>query len=53
MLCCIDRCGSAHSDDIDLEPHELGRDLSESLTAALGPAILDRDIATLDPTAFA
>ena len=40
-------------DDIDLEPHELGRDLGVTLAAALRPAIIDCEVVTLDPTEFA
>src|SRR5262249_7188607 len=40
-------------DDVNLEPHELGPDLSESLAATLRPAILDRDRAAFDPAQFA
>src|SRR5262249_11507823 len=39
--------------DVNLEPDELGRDLRGALCASLRPAILDRNGATLDPTAFA
>src|SRR5262249_46362457 len=39
--------------DIDLEPDELGRDLGEALVASFPPAILDRDVATIDPPKFA
>jgi hypothetical protein len=38
--------------DIDLESDELGGDLAGALGASLQPAILDRDIATLDPAEF-
>ena len=48
-----DGCGSRRDNDIDLEPDELGRDLGVALVASLRPAILDRDVATLDPTKFA
>ena len=44
---------SRRDDDIDLEPDELGRDLGVALGAALRPAILDRDRATLDPAELA
>src|SRR5262245_4478658 len=39
--------------DIDLEPDQFGGDLSETLTAALRPANLTRDVATIHPTEFA
>jgi hypothetical protein len=37
----------------DLESDKLGRDLWEAFLASLGPAILDRDSATLHPAEFA
>src|SRR5215813_14815064 len=39
-------------DEIDVQPNELGGDLGHALSAALCPAILDGDGATLDPTEF-
>src|SRR5206468_2542647 len=42
--------GCIGNNDVDLKSDELGRDLGEALAAPLGPAILDRDGATLDPT---
>jgi hypothetical protein len=39
--------------DIDLEPDELGSDLGHALGTSLRPAMLDCDIATLDPAEFA
>jgi hypothetical protein len=39
--------------NIDLEPDEFGRDLRQVLAAPLRPAILDRDIPTVDPTELA
>src|SRR5262245_15758713 len=45
--------GSRRDDDIDLAPGKLGRDLRKALLASLGPAVLDRDTATVDPTKFA
>jgi hypothetical protein len=39
-------------DDVDLEPHELGPDLGETLAAALRPTILDRDRAAFGPAQF-
>ena len=38
---------------IDLEPDEFGHELGETLVASLGPAILDRDITTFNPTELA
>src|SRR5262249_58687261 len=52
LLCCGNRT-SSRDYDINLETHELGRDLGITLGAALGPSILDRDSATLDPAKFA
>src|SRR5262249_42749018 len=46
-------CSSDCDDDVNLEPHELGPDLSEALAAAFRPAILDRDRAAFDPAQFA
>jgi hypothetical protein len=43
---------SRRNNDINLEPDELGRDLSEALATALRPAILDRNCAPLDPAKF-
>src|SRR5262245_43910263 len=39
--------------DIDLAPDQFGRNLSETLAAALRPANLNRDVATFHPTEFA
>src|SRR5437899_9951998 len=52
LLCRWNR-DTSRNNDIDVEPNELGRDLGVALGAALRPAILDRDGATLDPTEFA
>ena len=52
LLYCRD-CASRRNNYIDLEPDELGRDLSVALGASLRPAILDSDGATLGPTEFA
>src|SRR5262249_26646455 len=48
------RCqtSGASKDEIDVQPNELGGDLGHALGAALRPAILDGDGATLDPTEF-
>src|SRR5262249_60393430 len=50
---CDDDRGSRCDDDIDLEPDELGRNLSKTLGASLRPAILDRNGPILDPAEFA
>jgi hypothetical protein len=39
--------------DIDLEPHKFCCDFREVSAACLGPAILDREVATLDPAKLA
>src|SRR5262245_39823772 len=52
-LLCRDRRASTGDNDIDLEPNKLGRDLCEPAGASIGPAILDREVATLYPTEFA
>jgi hypothetical protein len=52
LLCREDWCGCVRDNDIDLESDELGGDLAGALGASLQPAILDRDIATLDPAEF-
>ena len=41
------------NNDIDLQPHELRSNLGQALITSLAPAILDREIATLDPPEFA
>src|SRR5262245_40470842 len=53
LLCCNNGCGSMRENDVDFEPDKLSRDLGEALVAALRPANLDRDGATLDPSEFA
>src|SRR5262245_2210305 len=45
--------GALRDNDVDLEPDEFGRDLRKALAAPLRPAILDRDIPTVDPTEVA
>src|SRR5712691_7329081 len=52
-LLCSKHRGARRDNDIDFQPDELGRDLGIALAAALPPANLDRDIATLDPAEFA
>jgi hypothetical protein len=49
LQCC---CGCRGDNDIDLEPDELGRDLSGPLAASLRPAMLDGDGATVNPAEF-
>jgi hypothetical protein len=39
--------------NVDVQPDELGGDLRETLTAPLGPAALDGDIAALEPAELA
>jgi hypothetical protein len=54
--CCLlngTNCASRRDDDIDLEPHELGREVGVAVVAPFRPAILDRNSATLDPTELA
>jgi hypothetical protein len=41
------------NNDIDLGPHELGRNFGHALIAALRPAILNRDGVSLGPTQLA
>ena len=53
LLCREGWRGCHRDNDIDLEPDELGRDFGVALIAALCPAILNREVATLDPTEFA
>jgi len=48
-----DRRGPPRNNDIDLETHELGRDLAEPVRAALCPAVFYGDVATLGPPEFA
>ena len=46
--------GASHcNNDVDLPTDKLGCDLGVALRAALRPAILDRDVLTLDPAKFA
>jgi hypothetical protein len=53
LLCRERRRGTDRDNDIDLEPNELGRDLSGSVIASFFPAVLNRDVAALDPAEFA
>src|SRR5262249_25084944 len=53
LLGCEDWWGVMRENDIDLEPDQFGGDLSEALAASLGPANLNRDVATFHPTEFA
>ena len=45
--------GSYREYHIDLDADELGCDLGETFGTSLGPTLLDRDGAALDPTEFA
>jgi hypothetical protein len=52
-LLCRDNCGvSDRHNDIDLEPDELGCDLSVALFACLRPAIVEGNGAALNPAEF-
>src|SRR5262249_48007872 len=53
LLCREGWRGCHRDNDIDLEPDELGRDFWVALIAALCPAILNREVVTIDPAAFA
>ena len=53
LLCGESWRGCHRDNDIDLEPDELGRAFRVALIAALCPAILNREVATVDPTEFA
>ena len=53
MLCGERHIGCRSSDEIDLHPDELVRELGIALGASLAPAVLDRDGAAIDPTEFA
>jgi hypothetical protein len=53
LLCRDGWRGCHRNNDIDLEADELGRVLCVPLIAALCPAILNAQIATVDPTEFA
>jgi hypothetical protein len=44
---------SLRENDIDFQLDKLGRNLGVTFVASLRPAILDRDGAAFDPTAFA
>src|SRR5262249_12343416 len=53
-LLCSDSCWSCRrNNEIDLELDELGRNFDEALVASLRPAVLDRNIAILNPTELA
>src|SRR5262249_51149590 len=47
------RSGCRGRNDIHLEPDELSRNLGEALAASCRPAILNGDVAPLDPAEFA
>src|SRR5262249_52996991 len=49
LLCRKSRWGIVREDQIDLKPDKLVCDLGKALSASLAPAILNRDIAALDP----
>ena len=53
LFCRDDRWGCRCYNDIHLQPDELGRELGQALCASLCPAVLDRNIATLDPAELA
>jgi hypothetical protein len=53
LLCREGWRGCHRDNDIDLEPDELGRDFCVTLIAALCPTILNREVATVDPSEFA
>src|SRR5262245_56054377 len=42
-----------HENDVDFQPDELGRELSEAFAASLRPTILDDDGAAFYPAEFA
>src|SRR5262249_39275990 len=52
-LCRYCRRRSRRHNDIHVPPHELGRDLRETLVASFPPAILDGDGSILGPAEFA
>src|SRR5579872_2339886 len=51
MLRSEHRAAPSH-DDIDFQPHELGRDFREPFAPPFGPAVFDRDGAAVDPAEF-
>src|SRR5262249_55828860 len=53
LLCGLDFGHARRDYDIDLAPDELGRECDSALRASLRPAILDRDVATVDPSEIA
>jgi hypothetical protein len=44
--------GCHRNNDIDLEPNQLGRVFCVAFIAALCPAILNREVPTIDPAEF-
>src|SRR5205823_9409048 len=48
-LHCGGNCAANRSNDIDLEPNELGRDFAVPFWTSLGPTVFDRNCAALDP----
>src|SRR5215831_17350737 len=52
LLCGEGWHGCHRNNDIDLEPDQLGRVFCDAFIAALCPAILNREVATIDPAEF-
>src|SRR5262249_55540764 len=53
LLCCEGSRSIVSDNDIDLGPNKLVCEISQALSVSLGPAILDREIAALDPAQLA
>jgi hypothetical protein len=55
VACCAARAprGSRRDDDIDFDPDEFDRDLSDPVVATFRPPVLNRDVAALGPAEFA
>src|SRR5262249_38696483 len=53
LLCCEGSRSVVGDDDIDLEPNKLVCEISQTLGVPLGPAILDSEIAALNPAQLA
>jgi hypothetical protein len=45
--------GSRRDNDIDFDPDEFDRNLSDSVVATFRPPVLNRDVAALGPAEFA